>query len=275
MDARPKRLDQMVLTPTVRALLGSVCNPARLTSLLFHGGPGVGKTSAIECICLTLQEQVKGFSRNRDVLSLNASDDRGLDTVRTTMAAFAQHAHERGVVKLLVLDEIDAMMLPAQRTLATLLSKSPVHLFATCNYLCRVDQSLRDICILIEMPSPNEEEAIDRLMTQTGVDRALAAQIYNNTDGDLRTAGNYCGLAAALGGGVRSDVDFLTPELKLDRQLVRLCEKEADKLAASSERRHECERLLLTTQVPVRHRMLALAEVTAECGSDSPANSQN
>lgn len=275
MDARPKRLDQMVLTPNIRALLRSVCDPTRLTSLLFHGGPGVGKTSAIECICLTLQEQVKGFSRNRDVLSLNASDDRGLDTVRTTMAAFAQHAHERGVIKLLVLDEIDAMMLPVQRTLATLLSKSPVHLFATCNYLCRVDQSIRDICILIEMPSPNEQEVIGRLMTQTGVDRALAAQIYNNTDGDLRTAGNYCGLAAALGGGVRSDVDFLTPELKLDRQLVWLCENEAEKLAALPERCRECETILLSTQVPVRYRMLALAELAAECGSGLEVNSQN
>ena len=264
MDTRPKHLDQMVLTPTVRALLKSVCKPQQLTSLLFHGGPGVGKTSAIECICLTLQERVEGFRRNRDVLSLNASDDRGLDTVRTIMAAFAQHAHENGVVKLLVLDEIDAMMLPAQRTLSTLLSKSPTILFATCNYLCRVDQSLRDLCILIEMPSPNDDEAIDRLTMQTGIDYAMASRIYNETDGDLRTAGNYCGLATNLCIGVHSDVDFLTPELKLDRQLVSICEQKAKYLAASSELRRECESLLLFTQVPVWHRHQALKEVAAE-----------
>lgn len=274
MDARPKRLDQMVLTPTVRALLESVCEPQQLTSLLFHGGPGVGKTSAIECICLTLQEKVEGFRRNRDVLSLNASDDRGLDTVRTVMAAFAQHAHENGAIKLLVLDEIDAMMLPAQRTLATLLSKSPAILFATCNYLCRVDQSLRDLCILIEMPSPERDEAISRLTAQTGVDHTMASRIYNETDGDLRTAGNYCGLAANLGDGVRSDVDFLTPELQLDRQLVSLCEWEAEKLTAFTELRQECESLLLSTQVPVRHRLLALKEVAAKLAG-TPDCSQN
>jgi len=274
MDARPQRLDQMVLTPTVRSLLESVCEPRRLTSLLFHGGPGVGKTSAIECICMTLQEKVEGFRRNRDVLSLNASDDRGLDTVRTTMSAFVQHAHENGTIKVLVLDEIDAMMLPAQRTLATLLSKSPAILFATCNYLCRVDQSLRDLCILIEMPSPNEEEAIMRLVAQTGIEKEAASRIYDDTNGDLRTARNYCGLAAGLTPEVRSNIDFLTPELRLDRYLVDLCENEAAKLAASPELLSECEELLLSTQVSVRCRWRALREIRTELKKDRE-DSQN
>lgn len=242
--------------------------------MLFHGGPGVGKTSAIECICSTLQERDKGFRKNRDVLSLNASDDRGLDTVRTTMASFVQHAHENGTIKLLVLDEIDAMMLPAQRTLATLLSKSPTILFATCNYLCRVDQSLRDLCILIDMPSPNEEEAIERLVAQTGLERETATKIYNDTNGDLRTAGNYCALAAGLDPEVRSNIDFLTPELRLDRYLVDMCESEADKLAASPVLLSECADYLLTTQVSVQCRWRALCEVRTELTVDE-SYSQN
>lgn len=274
MNVRPERLNQMVLTPTVRSLLESVCEPGQLNSLLFHGGPGVGKTSAIECICSTLQEHVEGFRKNRDVLSLNASDDRGLDTVRTTMASFVQHAHDNGTIKLLVLDEIDAMMLPAQRTLATMLSKSPAILFATCNYLCRVDQSLRDLCILIEMPSPNEEEAIKRLVVQTGLERETATKIYNDTNGDLRTAGNYCGLAAGLSPKVRSDIDFLTPELRLDRYLVDMCEDKAEMLAASPELLRECADLLLSTQVSVRCRRRALCEVRNELTEDEP-HSQN
>ena len=133
---------------------------------------------------------------------------------------------------------------------------------------------MRDLCILIEMPSPNEEEAIERLVVQTGVEREVASKIYNDTNGDLRTAGNYCGLAAGLGPEVRSNIDFLTPELRLDRCLVDLCENKPEKLAASPELLRECEDLLLSTQVSVRCRWRALREIRTELKEDQE-NSQN
>lgn len=258
MDSRPKQFDQMVLTDVTRQLLLSVSSINNITSLLFHGGPGVGKTSAIDCLCNTLEHNSPMFNKRRDVLALNASDDRGLDTVRSTVVSFISH-NSTGL-KLVVLDEIDAMTLQAQRTLATVMIKHNTVLLATCNYLCRVDSALRDMCILVQMPAPERTEAVKRLSSHTSVSLELADNIYTQTLGDLRTAKNYCGLIPSF----QTVPDFLTPEQRLDNDVIGLCKNHGRTLIERDDLRKELETLLRTVKVPVAHREKALSELRAE-----------
>lgn len=256
MDARPKLLDDLVLTDVVRSLFTALTDITQLTSLLLHGGPGVGKTSAIECICTELEARNPPFRKNRDVLTLNASDDRGLDTVRSTIAAFVRHGHN--TPKILVLDEIDAMTLSAQRTLATVMQNHKATLFCTCNYLCRVDTALRDMCIMVQMPAPDHDQAIDRLVAQTGVSTEIAGRVYADTRGDLRAARNYCGLMRVL----PIDTVFLTMEQHLNNAVIELCKKKAEGLGRDRVLLRELEALLTSLQVPTQSRMNALKELT-------------
>lgn len=47
-------------------------------NLIFYGPPGTGKTSTIKAYA----KQIYGDSFKRNVLELNASDERGINTVR-------------------------------------------------------------------------------------------------------------------------------------------------------------------------------------------------
>lgn len=77
-----------------------------MPNLLISGPPGIGKTTAITClasILLTPSQLPEAF------LELNASDERGIDVVRTNIKMFATKkvTLPSGRHKIILLDEAD------------------------------------------------------------------------------------------------------------------------------------------------------------------------
>ena len=255
MESRPEMFNDLVIPEVILKLLNAIVSTSQPCSLLLHGSPGVGKTSTIECLCNELDQKVQWFSKHRDVLVLNASDERGLESVRTTIKSFVEHSGK--TPRIIVMDEIDAMTAIAQRTLATLLKSYNCYLFATCNYLCHVDASLRDTCLLIQMPAPEKDDSIDLLAKATGVAREVAEMQYLRTNGDLRTAKNFCVLQSKL----NSSVDFLTEEQKLNNHAVEILKEHTHCLFKRNDLLSEIQNLVLTRQVPILFRQRAMQEV--------------
>ena len=56
-----------------------------IPNMIIVGPPGIGKTSSVLCLA---RELLKENYKN-SVLELNASDDRGIETVRETVKGFA------------------------------------------------------------------------------------------------------------------------------------------------------------------------------------------
>ena len=97
------------------AVLHKLIATNKLPHLLFYGPPGTGKTSTI----LAAARQMYGSKAfGAMVLELNASDERGIDVVRDQIKEFAgtKRLFSSGV-KLVVLDEADAMTQDAQAAL--------------------------------------------------------------------------------------------------------------------------------------------------------------
>lgn len=120
-------------------------NKNRLPHLLFYGPPGTGKTSTV----MAIAQQLYGGSLQSMVLSLNASDDRGIDVVRDQIKTFAgtRKLFSSGM-KLVILDEADHMTNDAQFALRRVIEKysSNARFCIICNYVSKIIPALQSRC---------------------------------------------------------------------------------------------------------------------------------
>ena len=83
---RPTTLDQVVGNEESTEKFTSIVASGNMPNLILSGPSGIGKTTIIMC----LARQLLGPSFEKEaVLELNASDDRGIDTVRNKIKMFA------------------------------------------------------------------------------------------------------------------------------------------------------------------------------------------
>merc|ERR1712025_712819 len=99
---RPQELDNVFGNKQVISVLKNILKKDDIPNLLFYGPPGTGKTTSIYCIIKATYTNYK-----QNVLELNASDERGISTIREKVKAFASTRSFSQKKKLIVLDECD------------------------------------------------------------------------------------------------------------------------------------------------------------------------
>ena len=86
---RPKNLTEVVdLHDIVESLKAFMRNPKTMPHLMFAGIPGTGKTTLALCIA----HELFGPNWKSFTLELNASDERGIDTVRERVKDFSRYS---------------------------------------------------------------------------------------------------------------------------------------------------------------------------------------
>lgn len=157
---RPMQFDNIVLDPLNRTFFENIIRKKHFPNLLFYGPPGTGKTTTI--INLINEYQKTHTRQNKEtVIHLNASDERGVDVIRTQIYQFVRshHIFETGC-KFVILDEVDYMTKNAQQALKTLLQtqQNNVRFCLICNYISKIDKSLQGefICVRFNQLPPSE-----------------------------------------------------------------------------------------------------------------------
>lgn len=154
---RPKTLNDMVISDDNRAFIEKFKNN-EIPILLFVGNPGTGKS--------TLAKIIVNEILNTQYLYINASDENGIDTIRTKVMGFAQTRGFTETVKVIILDEADGLSPDSQRALRNVTEEYSKHtrFILTANYKHRIIDPLRSRCQQIDLTF-DINSVMDRIIT--------------------------------------------------------------------------------------------------------------
>lgn len=132
----------------MRDTLLSYKEKEEIPNLLFTGGPGIGKTSSAKIIVNNILEC--------QYLYINASDENGIDTIRTKVTSFAQTMSIDGKIKVIILDETDGLSIDAQRALRNTMEEFAgiTRFVLTANYRYRIIPALQSRCQSFDLTPP-------------------------------------------------------------------------------------------------------------------------
>ena len=147
---RSKTLDEYVGNEQLKSIVAQYIEKNDLQNLLLYGTPGTGKTTLAKLI-------VNNF--DCDFLYINASDERGIDTIRDKVQGFASSASFKPI-KIIILDEADFLTIQAQASLRNIIEtySRTTRFILTCNYLERIIDPLQSRCQVLKITPPSKKE---------------------------------------------------------------------------------------------------------------------
>lgn len=195
-------------------MLNKLIDSSKLPHLLFYGPPGTGKTSTITACA----KKLYGNNYKSMALELNASDDRGIDVVRNEIKEFAgtRKLFSTGI-KLVILDEADAMTNDAQSALRRIIEKytSNTRFCMICNYVNKIMPALQSRCTKFRFAPLKTEQISGRL------DHIIAMESVKITEDGKKA------ILALAGGDMRRVLNLLqsahTAYPAIDEKEVYLC----------------------------------------------------
>ena len=147
---RPQNLSTFVGNENVKTTINNFLKQNDLVNMLFYGPAGCGKTTLAKLIVNNL---------NCDYLFINASDERGIETIRDKVQGFASVASFKSI-KVVILDEADFLTIQAQASLRNIIEtySRTTRFILTCNYVERIIDPLQSRCQVLKIVPPSKQE---------------------------------------------------------------------------------------------------------------------
>ena len=148
---RPKDIDNIISHKHIIKTIKSMINNNNIPHLLLYGPAGTGKTST----ALVISKYIFSDASNSNILELNASDDRNISTVRNEIKSFASsNAIFSNGIKVIILDEADAMTSQAQMALRRIIEiySTNIRFIIICNNIDNILQAIQSRCSKFRFP---------------------------------------------------------------------------------------------------------------------------
>jgi replication factor C small subunit len=214
---RPKILKEVVGQNEITERLKAYAETKSLPHLLFAGPAGTGKTTC----AIALARELFGEGWKDNFLELNASDERGIQVVRTKIKEYARIAPMGDSdFKIIFLDEADALTPEAQAALRRTMERytHTCRFILSCNYSSKIIEPIQSRCAVFRFRPLSAEDIKHYLLRIANVegkeisDDGMDALVYL-AEGDCRKATNSLQVAATMGDKIDSNMIYKTASL--------------------------------------------------------------
>ena len=152
---RPITLDKFVGNENLKKSLSKYLEQNDILNLIFYGPAGTGKTTLAKLIVNNLE---------CDYLYINASDERGIETIRDKVQGFASTISFEPI-KVVILDEADFLTIQAQASLRNIIEtfSRTTRFIMTCNFVERIIDPLQSRCQVLKIVPPTKKDVAKHL----------------------------------------------------------------------------------------------------------------
>jgi replication factor C small subunit len=199
---RPKSFSEVKGQEKIVERMKAFVDAKNIPHLLFSGPAGVGKTT----LSLVIARQLFGENWKQNTLELNASDERGIDVIRTKVKDFARFKSIGNVpFKIIYLDECDALTKEAQQALRRTMENyaATTRFILSCNYISKIIDPIQSRCTVFKFQPLSQDEILnvvnnieksEKLKITEGAKKA----VFEICHGDCRRAENILQSCSAL-----------------------------------------------------------------------------
>lgn len=192
---RPQTLEDIVGNTCAIQQFKSIAKNGNIPHMIFSGAPGTGKTTSVIC----LAKNLLGDKFYDAFLELNASDERGIDIIRSKISMFCKKkiSLPEGRHKIIFLDEVDSMTSPAQQALRRIieLHAQSTRFVMACNTSTKIIEAIQSRCSVLRFGRIDDESMYERMVKVCQLEKAKYDEdalkfLIQNCDGDMRNAIN-------------------------------------------------------------------------------------
>ena len=223
---RPTTLDKYVGNEHIKKSISKYLEQNDIQNLIFYGPSGTGKTTLAKLCVQNL---------DCDHLYINASDERGIETIRDKVQGFASVASFKPL-KVVILDEADFLTIQAQASLRNIIEtfSRTTRFIMTCNFVERIIDPLQSRCQVLKIVPPTKKDVAKHLnwiLQQESITHDIndLVPLVNQYYPDLRKCINTIQLSTMDGGAndlyLKLDQSILVSSNYIDKVINALANK--------------------------------------------------
>ena len=147
---RSSNLERYVGNDQIKKVVSKYLQTNDLQNLCLYGNAGTGKTTLAKMIVNNI---------DCDYLYINASDERGIETIREKVTGFASVMSFKPI-KVIILDEADYLTIQAQASLRNVIEtfSQQTRFILTCNYIERIIDPIQSRCQVLKIQPPSKKD---------------------------------------------------------------------------------------------------------------------